>query len=132
MSQTPLDLNQVTLPALDLRESIDFYTRLGLVPIVHSPETGYARFELPGGTATLSLHVVESRVREPSAHVYFETAQPDVAVERLRAQGLEPSEPLEEKPWLWREAWYVDPAGNRICVYAAGENRKNPPWRLER
>ena len=32
--------------------------------------------------------------------------------------------------WLWREARLVDPSGNVICLYHAGENRLNPPWRV--
>ena len=31
-----MDLNQVTLPALDLRDSADFYTRMGFPQIVDS------------------------------------------------------------------------------------------------
>ena len=33
--------------------------------------------------------------------------------------------------WLWREAYTSDPNGNRICLFYAGENRKNPPWRVK-
>ena len=66
----------------------------------------------------------------PTAHVCFETPDPDATVARLRDAGLEPVEPLEGKPWLWREAWYRDPAGNRVGVYFAGENRRYPPWRV--
>jgi hypothetical protein len=33
-------------------------------------------------------------------------------------------------PWLWREARLRDPDGHRVCLYRAGQNRKNPPWRL--
>ena len=125
-----LDLNQVTLPAADLDASVDFYRRFGLVLIVHSPENRYARFEIPGSDATLSVHEAPGRVREPGVHVYFETPDPDAAVARLREAGIEAVEPLTDQPWLWREAAYRDPAGNRLLVYHAGENRKNPPWRI--
>lgn len=130
MTGSQINLNQVTLPALDLEESIDFYTRFGLEIIVNSPETHYARFEIPGGDATLSLYSQSRAVREPSVHVYFETADPEKVVSKLRERGIEAIEPLEDKPWLWREAWFVDPSGNRLCIYYAGENRKNPPWRV--
>lgn len=33
--------------------------------------------------------------------------------------------------YLWREAVLHDPSGNRIKLYWAGENRLNPPWRVE-
>ena len=35
-----------------------------------------------------------------------------------------------DQPWLWREAYLNDPDGNPLCLYHAGENRLNPPWRL--
>lgn len=125
-----LDLNQVTLPARDLAASIDFYRRFGLRLIVDAPENGYARFEVPDGDATLSLQVGPAPAGEASAHVYFESPDPEAEVARLAAAGIEPVEPLSDRPWLWREAVYVDPAGNRLLVYHAGENRRNPPWRL--
>jgi hypothetical protein len=37
-----------------------------------------------------------------------------------------------DRPYLWREAVLRDPSGNRIKLYHAGENRLNPPWRVER
>ena len=37
--------------------------------------------------------------------------------------------PADER-WLWREARLLDPSGNVICLYRAGDNRKNPPWRI--
>ncbi|MBY0564312.1 MAG: VOC family protein [Hyphomonadaceae bacterium] len=64
-------LNQVTAPAIDLDRSIAFYVTLGLRLIVKSPY--YARFELPQGEATFSLHVVDGPVaRERAPQPYFE------------------------------------------------------------
>jgi catechol 2,3-dioxygenase-like lactoylglutathione lyase family enzyme len=40
-------LNQVTVPARDIEQSVAFYQTLGLRLIVKSPH--YARFELPDG-----------------------------------------------------------------------------------
>ena len=65
-----MDLNQVTLPALDLRDSVGFYTRMGFLQIVDSP--GYVRFECPDGDATFSLHTVEAVSPESGVTVYFE------------------------------------------------------------
>ncbi len=48
-------LNQVTAAARDLEVSIAFYSLLGLRLIVKNPH--YARFELPEGEATFSLHL---------------------------------------------------------------------------
>jgi hydroxymethylpyrimidine/phosphomethylpyrimidine kinase len=50
-------------------------------------------------------------------------------VARLRAAGVAVSTPVLES-WGWREARLADPAGNAICLYQAGEQRRFPPWRL--
>ena len=124
-----MNLNQVTVPCGDLDASVAFYRALGLRLIVHDPPD-YARFECPGGDATFSVH----RVREPrpggGVVTYFEVADLDAAVRRLRDDGLEFESLPRDQPWLWREAHLRDPAGNRICLYRAGENRRNPPWRI--
>lgn len=121
-----MNLNQVSLPALDLVSSIDFYQRLGLKLIVETEI--YARFELPDGDATLSLFASDSVGAGP--HVYFECADLDQRVAALKEQGMVFDDGPENKRWLWREASLRDPAGNAICLYWAGSNRKDPPWRI--
>ena len=37
-----------------------------------------------------------------------------------------------DRPWLWREARLRDPAGNALCLFFAGPNRRDPPWRVGR
>jgi len=124
-------LNQVTAAAADLDASIAFYRLLGLKLIVRSPE--YARFELPRGEATFSLHVTQAEIpREHAPKLYFEVSsvELDALVGRLKQAGIDfDSEPVMQR-WLWREAWLRDPAGNRLCLYHAGDNRRFPPWRL--
>jgi catechol 2,3-dioxygenase-like lactoylglutathione lyase family enzyme len=123
-----MDLNQVTLPALDLRDSVGFYTRMGFLQIVDSP--GYARFECPDGDATFSLHTVEAVSPESGVTVYFEHEALDELCAELQARGFDFEQEPVDRSWLWREAILIDPAGNRICLYRAGENRKRPPWRV--
>lgn len=125
-------LNQVTAPASDLDASIAFYELLGLRLIVKSPH--YARFELPQGEATFSLHVVDGAVpRENAPQLYFELSDVglDTQVERLKRAGVVFENEPKAQSWLWREAWLRDPAGNSICLYYAGENRRFPPWRVD-
>jgi len=124
-----LELNQVTLPCIDYDASVAFYKALGLTQIVDSPPR-YARFESPSGS-TLSIHAVEGKVASADVTIYFEVDDVDEKVVELRNAGLEiAAEPADQR-WLWREAYLHDPAGNVICIFHAGENRRNPPWRLE-
>lgn len=124
-----MNLNQVTLPALDLPASAAFYRRMGFTQIVDSPH--YARFECPAGDATFSLHRVDRLVGDTGVTVYFEDAGLDALVARLLAEGFEFAELPTDQSYRWREARLNDPAGNLICLYWAGQNRKNPPWRVE-
>jgi len=123
-----MDLNQVTVPCTDYDESVAFYTNLGLRQIVDSPPR-YARFESASGT-TLSIHAVDTVAAESGTTIYFEVDDVDAEVARLKAGGLGfDSDPVDQS-WLWREAYLHDPAGTRLCIYHAGENRRFPPWRL--
>jgi catechol 2,3-dioxygenase-like lactoylglutathione lyase family enzyme len=67
-----VNLNQVTLLAIDVAASVAFYRTMGFEPIVDEPH--YARFKSTQGDATFP--------------------------------------------------------GNVICLYHAGVNRLNPPWRV--
>ncbi len=116
-----LTLNQLVVPLKDYEASRDFYRALGLTLIVDAPEHGYARFEAPGG-ATLSIHGDDMGVN-------FECDDLDAAIAKARAAGIAFDGPVDQ-PWLWREAWTRDPAGTRVLLYQAGENRRYPPWRV--
>lgn len=121
-------LNQITLPALDYEASVAFYRRLGLIQIVDAPPR-YARLECEGG-ATLSIHVVEQPPVPPGVVVYFESATLDETVARLEREGVRFDRGPQDETWLWREARLRDPAGNELRLYAAGDNRRFPPWRI--
>ena len=122
-----LDLNQVTLPCTDYDASVRFYRALGLTQIVDSPPH-YARFETAAGT-TLSVHAEDGRAGASHIVVYFEVEDVDLEVRRLKNLGLSFETEATDQDWLWREAYVRDPAGNLLCIYHAGENRRFPPWR---
>lgn len=123
-----MDLNQVTVPCIDYEASVAFYKALGLTQIVDSPPR-YARFETPTG-ATLSLHSVDVLAESTGVTIYFEVKDVDQRVRELEAEGLIfDTRPVDQR-WLWREAYVRDPAGNAICIFNAGENRRYPPWRI--
>lgn len=123
-------LNQVTVPARDVEKSIAFYRTLGLRLIVQSPH--YARFELPDGEATFSIHLAADpgRAAEGSG-IYFECDDLDARVATLKAKGIVFDHDPVDQSWLWREAWLTDPAGVKLCLYKAGDARRYPPWRLK-
>ena len=124
-----MDLNQVTLEVSGFAASVAFYERLGLRLIVSS-RGEYARFELPSGSSTLSLHLVEGRVA-PGPVLYFECEDVDRRFGELTAAGVAFDGTPEDQLWRWREVRFRDPSGNRLCLYHAGPDRRFPPWRLE-
>ena len=124
-----MNLNQVTLPAGDIQKSVEFYQGLGLRLIV-SALPSYARLECPDGGSTFSLHQASPRAEPSGVVVYFECENLDAKVRGLQANGYIFTQPPKDESWLWREAHLADPSGNVICLYWAGENRRNPPWRV--
>ncbi|WP_343227870.1 bifunctional hydroxymethylpyrimidine kinase/phosphomethylpyrimidine kinase [Sphingopyxis soli] len=145
-------LNQITLPANDYAVSVAFYKQMGLSQIVDSPGNGYARFAAANGV-TLSIHVSPSRLREglgegisngtsppptPPASgrgedgvvTYLESGALDAWVAHLARRGVQFEQMPKDEQWGWREARLTDPAGNRLCLYQAGEYRRYPPWRI--
>jgi|SRR5579859_2629879 len=120
-------LNQVTVTLPDLDAGWRFYRRLGLVPIVDA-RPDYIRFVCPDGQATFSLQ--KGAASGAGTTVYFECEDLDARVNELSAAGFMFTTQPTDMPWLWREAEIFDPAGNRVLLYHAGDNRLNPPWRL--
>lgn len=124
-----MNLNQVTLPVNDMENSTKFYRDLGFTQIVDTPH--YARFECPEGDSTFSLSLESSKILCGTV-IYFEHEQLDDWVNELKVKGFNfDQEPIDQS-YLWREAILHDPSGHKIKLYWAGENRINPPWRVER
>ncbi|CAM4168593.1 VOC family protein [Pseudoalteromonas maricaloris] len=123
-----MDLNQVTLPVDNMDAACQFYRTLGFTQIVDTPH--YARFECPEGNATFSLSLETPPINN-GAVIYFEHEQLDEWVTELEARGIVFEQLPTKQRYLWREAILFDPAGNKIKLYWAGENRLDPPWRVE-
>ncbi|MEJ6472685.1 VOC family protein [Pseudoalteromonas piscicida] len=123
-----MNLNQVTLPVDDMVAACQFYRALGFTQIVDTPH--YARFECPEGNATFSLSLATPPIHN-GAVIYFEHEQLDEWVTELQGKGILFEQTPMDQPYLWREAVLLDPAGNKIKLYWAGNNRHNPPWRVE-
>ena len=123
-----MKLNQVTLPVTDMGEAVNFYLKLGFTQIVDTPH--YARFSCPDGDATFSLSL-ESRNFKIGSTIYFESDSLDELVAELIDKGVVFEQLPIEQRYLWKEAILKDPSGNKIKLYWAGENRLNPPWKVE-
>ena len=140
-----MELNQVTLPAMDVPTSVAFYRKMGFEPVIVGPL--YARFKATVGNSTFSLHAIEASGEAGSAPgstasgampawskviVYFECAALDQQVDALKALGLQFVQEPRDEPWQWREARILDPSGNILCLYHdnLGDSRLHPPpWR---
>jgi len=125
-----MNLNQITVPSLDLEASVPFYKLLGLQLIVHAPPH-YARFVCPDGDSSFSISKVEELPSGHGIHIYFECDPLDQQVRALQDKGVEFDLEPTDQPWNWREARLTDPDNNQIILYSAGENRLNPPWRIK-
>ena len=135
--QSKMNLNQVTIYSQLPVETVEFFEKLGLKRIVDSLPR-YARLECPDGEATLSVNIAPEAETRPVGSVpsspivlYFECENLDEEVARLKSLGLTFTQDPTDQPWLWRQAYLLDPNGNKICLFRAGENRKNPPWRVK-
>jgi catechol 2,3-dioxygenase-like lactoylglutathione lyase family enzyme len=123
-------LNQVTLAAPDMSASRAFYETLGFIVLVDSAPH-YMRFLGPDGETTLSLHETDDPPTGDGVRLYLECDDLDASVAALTLRGIVFDGAIEDQSWLWREAWLRDPAGNRLCLFHAGKNRIDPPWRVK-
>lgn len=125
-----MNLNQITVPSLDLTKSVPFYEKLGLNLIVKALPH-YARFECPDGNATFSIHQTDTLPKGEGIYVYFECEHLDQYVDKLKSKGIQfDQEPIDQK-WGWREARLKDIDKNQLILFYGGENRLNPPWRID-
>lgn len=127
-----MDLNQITLSVRDFEEGVSFFSTIGLRQIVHNAEGRYARFELPSGSTTLSIHE-DANANPGDVIIYFEVDEVDEVDRRYRdlvAVGVVFQSSPNLQKWRWLEARFVDPTGNKFCLFHAGPDRRFPPWRL--
>jgi catechol 2,3-dioxygenase-like lactoylglutathione lyase family enzyme len=125
-----MNLNQVTVYSKDVKKAVRFYKKLGLLLIVDSIPR-YARFECPDGDSTFSLHESDEVSDNSNIVLYFECENLDEKVSELKSKEIEFEQDPTDQTWLWREAHLRDLDGNKIILFYAGKNRKNPPWRVK-
>ena len=125
-----MNLNQITIPSLDVEKATAFYKTLGLHLIVDALPR-YVRFECPDGNSTFSIHKVDELPKGNGISIYFEDDDLDALVNSLQQKGIIFTSEPDDKDWLWREAHLYDLDGNHIILFKAGTNRTNPPWRVQ-
>jgi len=125
-----MNLNQVTIPSIDVYKATEFYKTLGLKLIVDALPR-YVRFECPEGESTFSVHLVEELPVGQTASIYFENKDLEKTIENLVQKGLQFDELPNDKSWGWREARLKDLDNNQVIIFDGGTYRKNPPWRVE-
>ncbi|WP_378187429.1 VOC family protein [Aquimarina sp. W85] len=125
-----MNLNQITVPSLDLTKSVPFYEKLGLKLIVNALPH-YARFQCPDGNSTFSIHQTDELPKGDGIYVYFECKDLDKKVEEVKQKGIRFDLEPTDQNWLWREAKLKDVDGNQLILFYGGDNRLNPPWRVE-
>ena len=124
-----MNLNQITILSTDVNTSVDFYKKLGLELIVDSAPR-YVRFQCPEGDSTFSIHHIDALTHHSPITLYFEHEHLDTWVNDLQSKGIIFEELPTDQPWLWREARLKDPDGHQLILYYAGNNRKDPPWKV--
>lgn len=126
-----MNLNQVTIASLDVIKSTEFYKTLGLRLIVEALPR-YVRFECPYGDATFSIQSAEKLPDGNKITLYFEVDNLSETVSELKEKGITFNTEITEQPWLWTDVQLNDPDGHHIIIFNAGDNRKNPPWRIDK
>jgi catechol 2,3-dioxygenase-like lactoylglutathione lyase family enzyme len=124
-----MNLNQITIHSTDVVRATRFYQQLGLLLIVDASPR-YVRFACPSGDSTFSISHTEQAFIDDTT-LYFEVDDVDQTCEHLKHQGIRCDTAPEDQRWLWRESSLSDPDGHHLKIYAAGTNRKNPPWRVK-
>lgn len=123
-----MNMNQITISSSDVNRALAFYLRLGLRLIVDASPR-YVRLACPTGDSTFSISHQDAKPVEGTV-LYFEVTDVDRTHQQLVASGIQFLQQPQDQPWLWRESLLHDPDGHSIKIYTAGNNRKNPPWRV--
>jgi catechol 2,3-dioxygenase-like lactoylglutathione lyase family enzyme len=113
-----VELNQVTLPAIDVAASIRFYRTMGFELIVEEPH--YARFRSSVGDATFSVHAVGEISGPSQTVVYFECQSLDEEVVALQAKGIEFFQEPRDEPCCGAKRARVIPPATRAASTMLG------------
>ena len=124
-----MNLNQVTIASLDVTKSTAFYKTLGLNLIVDALPR-YVRLECPDGDSTFSISSVAELPEGNKITLYFEVDNLSETVSKLKEKGITFSTEITDQSWMWTDIHLNDPDGHELIIFKAGENRKNPPWRI--
>ena len=94
-----MNLNQITVPSLNVGKSVSFHKKLSLKLIVEALPK-YARFECPDGDSSFSIHLVDKLPSGNGVYVYFECDNLEDEVKSLQQKNIKFEEMPSQKIWL--------------------------------
>ncbi|HVR87854.1 MAG TPA: VOC family protein [Planctomycetota bacterium] len=117
-------LESITLWVSNMKRSLEFYRKMGILPRFISPDQEFASLQTKG--AALQLHAggkPHPRLLE-AMHIDFAVDDVDKAYVRLRARGLKFKGVPEDRPWGERSAYLTDPDGFVLEISGPLKKRK--------
>lgn len=97
-------LEGMTLHVADVERSLEFYTKIPGAQVQMHRRGSFALLSIGGGRLSL--------LKEGPTHLEFDTPDPDVLYEQLKAAGLPMEEPPTQKPWGEYDFTLHDPDGH--------------------
>lgn len=130
----PTEFEHITVPSVDLEESITFYTSLGMQLIEHEPQH-HAHFENQEHKVIFTAYYNEKRP-DYEVKVYFETSDIEKIELRFRETFAERSrssinQTVATKDWGGKELELTDPDGNHVILYQKLSADTVPPWHTQ-
>lgn len=109
------DIHHVSLNVADTERSLRFYRDVLGMPLLDRPNFSVAGAWLDAG-AGRQVHLIEARSvpADVGQHVAFRVDDLDAVVEALRAAGVTVGDPSPVGDTSIRQAFVLDPDGNRL------------------
>lgn len=125
-------ISVITLGTADIDRSVDFYTRLGWTPALHTPEIAF--FQVGGLVVSIFPGLAEDAgVQGESrktgliavAHNVTAPDQVDAVLAEAEAAGARITQPAHDAVWGGRTGYFADPDGH------LWEVAWNPAWPMD-
>lgn len=119
----PTTFNHITVPSLDLKAAIAFYTGIGMELIEHEFQH-HAHFENKEHEVIFTAYF-NPKLPEQPVTVYFETDGIEVFELRFHESVLSPT---IYRDWGGKDLTLRDPDGNNVVLYQKDTPTTVTPW----